>query len=341
MKHYWSYIGIFDLNSQLNLNFAMRHLLLLAFLIIAGHAAFGQEYRFLPSWEVGTKKTIQIVTQVTESIDGQETSSEIQSEEIKVKVIGHGNDYYVLEFYIENLVYSNAIELYKRHKKNSRIIDELKLIYRVDKNDGSFTLKNWEGLRDQVNRSLRAIFSDVSFKNNEQYDATYLVLSSLEELVNDKKEIESLLFKNIDYLAVPFEQAFTIDEPVIGEEFKTLNHFNSEFKVTQSTTLIQADAKDTKFILQQNHTFELDDTVNSMKKNLMTSFENSSPSEQERMNRQKEVEKITMEASSERIIDFNAKDAWVQKVSTTNELNLFNPLTGDEKHVTKTIITVK
>ncbi|MBX2980129.1 MAG: hypothetical protein KF905_12595 [Flavobacteriales bacterium] len=171
-----------------------------AFSLLLLSPAISQELVIKPKWKAGETRTVWL-TEVSKSYeDGVLTEEKEERLDAKVKVMSEDAERIMLEVDIRNAMLKQFMELSDKLGAELDPWKRLILRYRIDKNDGSTTLFNWEDVSERILSSYEQVRRSIRKTEPEMVPMLDATLTPIIELYRKQEVVESLFANQLNFL---------------------------------------------------------------------------------------------------------------------------------------------
>jgi hypothetical protein len=318
---------------------------LLVLIFVSNSNLISKEYKFLPKWKVGDEKKITRHV-VSVSNDGIEETTDNESTEFEVKVVGEDSENYILEVRTDLMQMYSVYEIMEIENEEDYEIDNMVLTYHVSKTTGEMELYNWEEAKRNIEKifeSLKTLFNAVAESNEEEsneefeseealeedeseYDENYeeddvdaslildLIFAPIMEMFKSKESIESAFDDYVLYLYLPYNKEFREGEKLTITE-SAINPFKKTDSISQISVfeLIKVDEKQNLAMIKIDTELDMQE-FKTMMIEMMKQFMEMGDADDEKIEKQrKEIEEIDFKLTMSDDLHFDYKNSWTKK----------------------------
>lgn len=316
----------------------MKHIFSIVFISLY-IISFGQSYSFFPKWEKGDSKTIRITYTETEYENDELVSDTTYFSDASVSVIGEDKDFVTIQVLYENIALTSVIAFYEKLNEELNDYNTLKLIYKIDKKTGEYSLSNWKSAQRFMNESFDQITDLMKTKVPEMETFAELIFLPIKEIFKSKENIESYYKDQIGFLFVPFGKKFELGKTISISETSE-NPFNPEQEITQVTNILlkEIDKGRGVAIFEQDIELDLDEFIEMMKDMMLSMYKSFDLDEDDAKEQQEELDDFDMSMDNKQTITYDLNTNWVSKAESFGEVSVVSPDTKKRSIVNTTYL---
>lgn len=286
---------------------------------------YSQDYNFKPNWNEGTVKYIKIVRIERTYEDETLISDTTLYNEAQIKVLKDNRNDYTLEVLFENQALRAAVRLYEKLGEELKDLQDLRLIFSVKKETAESTLLNWKEAQRFMNTSFDQIYSVITDKVPDASPYIELLFLPLQEIFDNKENLEEYMQTNIGYILIPFNKNFQIGKTITHTETQK-NPFGSMQEISATTLLTLESVNEHSKTGTIHQEIKLDLTeFTEMIKSMVSRMSQSVSDEELSPEKIKEIDAFEIDVKNNQVIIFNYETNWITKVIRKEVVSGVNP----------------
>ncbi|WP_027419080.1 hypothetical protein [Crocinitomix catalasitica] len=306
----------------------MKRRITIVFLCIVS-IGYAQDFNFKPVWDKGDEKQITITQIEKEYEDDILISDTTIYNSASLKVLKVDEENYTLEILLENQALRIAIEFYDKLDEELKDYQDLKLIYKINKETSDAELQNWKEAQKFMNESFKQITNVLADKASDIAPYMNIMLMPLMEVFESKENIEAYMEDNIGYILIPFNKYFKVGETITTTETGE-NPFNPMQQISATTllTLVSVDKEAKTCLIHQEVELDLTEFIEMMKGMMQQMSQSFGANDSITAVKAKEMDAFEMDIENLQVITFDYQTTWITKVVGTSMVSGTDPKKG-------------
>jgi hypothetical protein len=294
---------------------------------------FAQEYRFIPKWKVGEKRSALVTTRETASTNGEAGEESLWETIVDMEIQRETQEFYFLRINCDNNVLQPAPPA--GEDGSSPGFSKVALLYSINKITGEVVLENWKEVRSNIFKDIRKSRKkqEKSASEDGSIDPSTIVAA-----YQTREGVAASFEKDLAYFLFPYGKTFRKMDTLVVRE-TGISPFNPSDTITMTSYSYVSNVNPRSGVCNVNTRFEMNISplLRAMKDEMRRNAESFGSSDEAMQQLKKEMERATMAVKNSRVITFDRTASWPTEVVQTIDMVMHN---GKERTNTRRVIRV-
>lgn len=299
---------------------------------------FAQTYDFKPQWTVGTIKTISYSVETVKTEDGEITEEDQIEYDAELEVVQVNPDHYLIELRMENIAMVKLVKMFEKLEEEFDNYEDLKLIYKVNKEDGSYELTNWKEAQNFVTSQFESVKKMLEKKNKEAASLWALLSMPLKMAFASEANVQDYFANYVDPLFIPFQRSYELHTTITETETAELPFNKSDsMTVTNFYTLTKMDETKQLATIENRLEMDMSAMVEMIKGMLLKMIEGMDLEKEELEAEMKEMDEIEFLNETVQTLLFNTQTTWLTNNVAISDVTVTDPRTKKKERTVSTL----
>ena len=221
----------------------------------------------LPDRQKGQWREFAITHTEKEINDGEEASSVTEDFTMRVEVVGGNILVDELEVTLDNVMFTNAVQLNGTIAKGAKGYETVTLMFSVNKKDGTTLLTNTKELSKQWQTSYKELIKAAREEDKEIANELTRILEPYAAIMKDEEGVRSFFGDQIDFMTFPIGRSYYLGD-TLHKEMVERNPFSqgpdSMLTVDRLSYLIDLDKAERHCEVAEERIMDLAPFIRSM-----------------------------------------------------------------------------